>query len=101
MKSTIELPPEILDEVRRRAAYFGRGVDDAAAYYLAKGLAISAAPPAAGSSSIGTDPATGLPVVVGSPTAPARSMTAAALVELEHDTQTQDDLERLGLSPGQ
>lgn len=101
MKSTVELPGEILDEVRRRAAYFGRAVDDAAAYYLAKGLAISPAPPTGGTSSLRTDPATGLPVVVGSPAAPAHGLTTAALVELEHDTQTQDDLERLGLSPGQ
>jgi hypothetical protein len=101
MKSTVELPPEMLDEVRRRAAYLGRPVDEAAAYYLAKGLAISPGPPVGGSPGIRTDPTTGLPVVVGPPAAPARGMTAAALVELEHDTQTQDDLERLGLSPGQ
>jgi len=101
MKATVELPPEVMDEVRRRATYFGREVDEAVAYYLAKGLAVSPGPPAPGPSRVRTDPTTGLPVVVGSPAAPARGMTAAALVELEHETQTLDDLERLGLPPGQ
>jgi hypothetical protein len=101
MNSTVDLPPDVLDEVRRRAAYFGRGIDEAVIYYLLKGLAISPGPPVSGSSNVRTDPVTGLPVVVGSPTAPARGMSVAALVELEHDTQTLEDLERLGLSPGQ
>lgn len=93
MKATVELPPEVMDEVRQRAKYFGRGVDEAVAYYLVKGLAISPGPPATGPARVRTDPATGLPVVVGSPTAPARGMSAAALVDLEHETQTLDDLE--------
>jgi len=101
MKTTVELPREILDEVERRAAYLGRKVDDAVAYYLVKGLAISPAPPAGLEARISTDPATGLPVILGSTAAPARWMTTEALIDLEHDTLTLEDLERLGLSPGQ
>ena len=101
MKATVELPPEVMDEVRQRARYFGRGVDEAVAYYLVKGLAVSPGLPATGPSRVRTDPATGLPVVVGSPTAPARAMSAAALVDLNRETQTLDDLERFGLPPGQ
>jgi hypothetical protein len=100
MNSTVELPREVLDEVRRRAEYFGRGINEALAYYLVKGLAVSPEPPVNSSSSVRIDPATGLPVVIGSPSAPPRGMSVAALVELEHDTQTLEDLERLGLSPG-
>lgn len=102
MKTTVELPREVLDEVRRRAAYLGREVDEAAAYYLVKGLAISPGPPpVSGAPRMATDPTTGLPVFVCSHTAPARWMTTEALIDLEHDTQTLEDLERLGLSPGQ
>jgi hypothetical protein len=101
MKATVELPAEVMDEVRRRATYFGRDLDEAVAYYLARGLAVSPGPAAVGPTPIRSDPATGLPLVVGSPAAPARGMTTAALIELEHATLTLDDLGRLGLPVGQ
>ena len=101
MKSSVELPSEVFEEVRRRAVFFGREVDDAVAYYLEKGLAISPGLPATGPPRIQTDAKTGLPMVVGSPSASARGMSVDALVDLEHDTLTLEDLERFRLSTGQ
>jgi hypothetical protein len=100
MKTTIDLPQEVLNEVQRRASYFGREFDAALVYYLVKGLAISPGPPAGGKARIATHPQTGLPVIMCSPAAPAPWMTSEALLELQHDTQTVEDLARLGSSSG-
>jgi hypothetical protein len=97
MKTTLDLPDDLV-----RAVQDGRKLKDAVADLLRKGLAASTAPRRTGaakaSSRIKTDPTTGLPVIIGDPNAPARKMTVAQLLALEQETQTQEDLERLGLS---
>ena len=96
MKTTIELPAELMREVELRALREGRRLDDAAANLLRIGLA---SPPRLASSRITTDPKTGLPVVRCGPNAPANRMTAAELIALEQESQQQDDLGRIGLLP--
>jgi len=103
MKTTLDLPEDLVRAVEFQALQEGRKLNDAVADLLRKGLAASAVPPpqlaANGSARIKTDPATGLPIILGDAHAPASKMTLAELLALEQATQTQEDLERLGLSP--
>jgi plasmid stability protein len=101
MKTTLVLPDDLVHAVKLRALQEGRKLKDAVADLLRKGLAASAAPqPKATkpSSRIKTDPKTGLPVITCDANAPASKMTIEELLALEQTTQTQEDLERLGLS---
>lgn len=86
MKTTVDLPNDLLRDVKLRAAREGRKLKDEMAALLRKGLAASQAPPVAGlparSPRIGTDPRTGLPVIVCAADAPARRMTAEQLIAL-------------------
>lgn len=102
MKTTLDLPDALVKQVKIRAVREGRKLKDAVADLLRKGLASPATPPipepALKSPRIITDPETGLPLIVCHPRAPASKMTAEQLIALEQETQTQEDLERLGLS---
>lgn len=102
MKTTIELPDDLVRQVKLRALHEGRKLKDAVADLLRKGLASPPIPtistPCLVSPRIRTDPRTGLPLIICNPDAPASQMTAAELIALEQETQTQEDLERLGLS---
>ena len=102
MKTTLDLPDALVKQVKIRAVREGRKLKEMVADLLRKGLASSTtsqvpAPPLK-SARITKDPATGLPLIVCAPNAPARKMTAEELIALEQETQTQEDLERLGLS---
>lgn len=103
MKTTLDLPDDLVRAVEFQALRDGRKLNDAVADLLRKGLAGSTAPrpQAAANASvrITTDPTTGLPVIICDPNAPASKMTIKELLALEQETQTQEDLERLGLSP--
>ena len=102
MKTTVDLPDALVKQVKIRAVREGRKLKDAVADLLRKGLASPQTPPkkapAMKSPRIITDPETGLPLIVCDPRAPANKMTAEELIALEQETQTQEDLERLGLS---
>ncbi len=102
MKTTLDLPDALVKQVKLRAAREGRKLKDLVADLLRKGLASAItsqvpAPPLR-SARITKDPETGLPLIVCAANAPARKMTAEELIALEQETQTQEDLERLGLS---
>jgi plasmid stability protein len=102
MKTTLDLPEDLVREIKLRAVHHGQKLKDAVAELLRKGLAASNAPrPQSGakaSSRIKTDPKTGLPVILCNRKAPASKMTIEKLLVLEQETQTQEDLERLGRS---
>lgn len=99
MKTTLDLPDELVREMKLRALMQGRTLRDLAADFLRQGLGMGAsrpAPPALGSRvEIGAD---GLPIIRGGADAPARLMSNEALTALEQDMQTREDMQRAGLS---
>jgi plasmid stability protein len=100
MKTTLDLPDELIREVKLRAVVQGRTVKDLVAEFLRQGLGI--APPRqpkklpAGSMvKIGER---GLPVIRCHPLAPATRMSAEELLKLDQETQAEEDMKRAGHS---
>lgn len=93
MKTTVDLPDELVREVKLRAVVQGRTVKDIVAEFLLQGLG-KAPPrgaekhPASPMVEIGEG---GLPVIRCAPDAPATRMSAEELLALEQATQTQED----------
>jgi len=97
MKTTFDLPPELVRELKLRAVHEGRKIKDVAADLLKRGLGgleFQVKPqPARPKIAI---QANGLPVVRCSADAPAKRMTTDALLALEQETLNREDLQRLG-----
>lgn len=94
MKTTIDLPPELVREMKLMAVHEGRKLKDVAADLLKRGLSgekPTAPVPAAKKGAIK------LPLFPSPKTAPASRMTVEQLLALEQETQHQEDLQRLGL----
>lgn len=102
MKTTIDLPDDLVKAVKLRAVNEGRKLREEVADLLRLGLAAARRPVARRKAStsprVKTDAKTGLPVIVCRPDAPARHMSAEQLIALEQETLTREDLGRLGLS---
>ena len=102
MKTTIDLPDDLVKAVKLRAVNEGRKLREEMADLLRLGLAAARFPAAPrkslNSPRVKTDVKSGLPVIVCRASAPARGMSVEQLVALENETQTREDLERLGLS---
>lgn len=79
MKTTFDLPDDLVREVKLRAVVQGRTVEK---------------PPAGSLVEIGQ---TGLPLIRCRPGAPATRMSVGDLLKLEQKTQTEEDLKRAGL----
>lgn len=99
MKTTLDLPDELIHEVKLRAVHQRRTVKDLVAEILRQGLGMA---PLAGAAQRPVSPMVkisqgGLPVIQCSPTAPATRMSAAELLALEQETQTLEDMKRAGL----
>jgi plasmid stability protein len=99
VKTTLELPDELMRAVKIRAAVEGRKLKDVVAEALQAGLLVtgSAQHPVKGVR-VETDPQTGFPAVIPVTDAPASEMTLEELKRLEQDTQYREDLRRAGLS---
>jgi plasmid stability protein len=95
MKTTLDLPNELVREMKLRAAHEGRKIKDVVASLLVSGLAAESAKRKATPARKGT---LKLPLFKCAKNAPARRMSVEQLLALEQATQTQEDLERLGLS---
>ncbi|WP_293660233.1 hypothetical protein [Rhodoferax sp. OV413] len=99
MKTTLDLPDELVREMKLRALMQGRTLRDLTADFLRQGLGMGAprptTPPPGSAVETGAD---GLPIIRGTADAPARLMNIEALLALEQDSQTQDDMHRAGLS---
>jgi hypothetical protein len=97
MKTTFDLPPELVRELKLRAVHEGRKLKDVAADLLKRGLVdpeIQVKPqPARPKIAI---QANGLPVVRCAADAPAKRMPTDALLALEQETLNREDLQRLG-----
>lgn len=100
MKTTLDLPDELVKKVKLHAIDHGQKLKQAVADLLRKGLdASSNAPDRAVRPEIKVNPRTGLPYIQCPPDAQAWRMTAAQLIDQAEETQTLEDLERLGVSP--
>ena len=100
MKTTLDLPDELIREVKLRAVVQRRTVKDLVAEFLRQGLglapATTPAPPPVGSMvEIGSN---GLPVIRGNPKAPVARMSAKKLLQLEQTAQAEEDVKRAGLT---
>lgn len=100
MKTTLDLPDELVREAKLRALMQGRTLRDLVADLLRQGLGLakSNAAPALTPDSIVARGANGLPVIRCRMGASAQHMTVPDLLQLEQQTQTQEDLRRGGLS---
>ena len=94
MKTTFDLPPDLVREVKLRAVHEGRKLKDVAAELLTRGLA-DPATPAKPRIKIQTN---GLPVIRCGKDAPASRMTTEELLALEQETLLREDLQRAGLA---
>lgn len=100
MKTTLDLPDELIREVKLRAVHQRRSVKDLMAEILRQGLGMA---PLGGAEKRPVSPMVkigkrGLPVIQCAANAPATRMSTAELLALEQETQTEEDLQRAGLS---
>lgn len=99
MKTTIELPDNLLRQIKLRAVKSGKKLKETIAELLQKGLAASASPATVPQApTIKIHPESGFPYFDSPLDAPASRMTTAELIALEKQTQEDEDLERLGVS---
>lgn len=86
MKATFDL----LRELKLRAVREGRKLKDAAADVLRAGLAAQATPPPLPPATIGKDPKTGLPVILGGhPARPEEELTPKRIAEILIDQEAE------------
>lgn len=100
MKTTLDLPDELIREVKLRAVVQGRTVKDLVAEILRQGLGIAPPrqpekPPAGSLVEIGES---GLPVIRCRPDASATRMNVDDLLKMEQEAQAQEDSKNAGLS---
>lgn len=98
MKTTLDLPDDLMREVKLRAVIQGRTLRDLVAEFLRQGLGMAALQPpdnqAAGSMvARGTN---GLPVIRCRADAPATQMKVQQLLDLEQKLQTGEDMRNAG-----
>ena len=99
MKTTLDLPDELVREMKLRAVMQGRTLRDLAADLIRQGLGLAAprppqAPPPGSMVEVG---ASGLPVIRCRAGAPAQGLAVDALLALEQQAQTREDVQRVGL----
>lgn len=100
MKTTLDLPEELVHEVKLRAVIQRRTVKDLVAEFLRQGLGLAApaptqALPAGSMVQIGPN---GLPVVKCRSNAPATRMSAKQLLQLEQAALAEQEMKHAGLS---
>ena len=100
MKTTLDLPDELVREMKLRALMQGRTLRDLAADFLRQGLGMAAvnAAPNVPADSMVTIGAEGLPVIRSGSNAPAASMGLDALLALEQQALTREDIQRGGFA---
>lgn len=96
MKTTLDLPDELMREMKLRAVIQGRTLRDLVADFLRQGLGLAAAPSvvAHSTSTMVALGASGLPVIRCRADAPAAKMPLQDLLALEQQAQTDEDIGR-------
>ena len=100
MKTTLDLPDELVREMKLRAVMQGRTLRDLAADFIRQGLGLTAArppqaPPADSPVHVGSN---GLPVIRCRADAPASGLALDDLLALEQQAQTKEDMQSAGLT---
>ena len=100
MKTTLDLPDELIREVKLRAVVQGRTVKELVAELLRQGLGVvplgrPEKPPVSSMVEIGER---GLPVIRCRSHAPAAGMSVEELLGLEQEIQAKEDLKHAGIS---
>jgi hypothetical protein len=100
MKTTFDLPDDLVREMKLRAVMQRRTLRDLAADFIRQGLGLSVAasepvPPRGSQVQIGAD---GIPFFPCNANAPASEMTIEELLALEQEAQTSEDLQRAGIA---
>ena len=98
MKTTLDLPDDLVREVKYRAVRDGKKLRETVAELLRSGLAAGPAQTRTVRPIVGSDPQTGLPLFESPPGAAITSMSADDIYALIHATQEEEDLARFGLS---
>ena len=98
MKTTFDLPDELVREMKLRAVMQGRTLRDLAAEFIRQGLGLAAppptqAPPPGSMVQLNTG---GLPVIRCRASAPTLGLTVNDLLALEQQSQTREDMQRAG-----
>ena len=97
MKTTLDLPDELVRAMKMRALLQGRTLRDLVTDFLRQGLGMAPQPTAhtlaPGGSMLQTAP-NGLPTIRCNANAPASAMGLQDLLALEQDAQTAEDLQR-------
>ena len=98
MKTTLDLPDDLMREIKIRAATQGKKLKDVMADTLRCGLFPETVSQTANRPIITTDHELGHLVVKGTEHAPISGMTIEEILKLEQDTLYQEDLQRVGSS---
>ncbi|MFZ4774133.1 MAG: hypothetical protein ACOYM3_02140 [Terrimicrobiaceae bacterium] len=98
MKTTMDLPDELIREVKLRAVVQRRTVKDLVAEFLRQGLGMETIGQKPLSSHLVEIGENGLPVFRCQLNAPAARMTPEELLRLEQDSQAREDLHHAGLA---
>ena len=93
MKTTLDLPTDLVRKMKLRAVHEGRKLKDVAAEVFRRGLA----QPKTAAQPVTRHPIA-LPLIQCASDAPASRMSAEEIIALEQESQTREDLERLSLS---
>lgn len=99
MKTTLDLPDDLVREMKLRALMQGRTLRDLATDFLRQGLGLAAArrPPELPPDSPIQINENGFPVIRCGPNAPAQFMSAEEFIALEQSTLYEEDMQRAGL----
>jgi hypothetical protein len=93
MKMTLDLPNDLLLEMKRRAAHEGRKLNDVAAESIRLGLRFSGQ-----TTERPLQEKIKLPLFNCTPSAPATRITVEELIALEKETLEEEDLRRAGIT---
>jgi len=100
MKTTLDLPDELVREMKLRAVMQGRTLRDLAAEFLRQGLELPAPRPTtpAPQDSPFERGADGIPIFRGKVNAPAAQMSLEELLKLEQASLASEDMQRAGIA---
>ena len=97
MKTTLDLPDHLIQQVKQRALQQGRPIKDLVADYIRQGLHGSPGAPLQTTARVVELDATGMPVFRPDPGFSGPPIDLATALQLEQDALMQEDRQRAGL----